>query len=317
MRSRLLHGTQHGRLDRDAAGALDVDVVVLARQVFRPPSETPLGDDRREGRGRSCDAWEEYGRDSPKSLEEPMVEIHGQTAAEGTTRRRMLGRAGALAAAGGMAALAGPATAGAHGTGGSLGRFLNFTVTQEQFGVTAVTNAIRKAPGTPSEQFVGVLRAAVTTEFTHVEALEAIGAEPLTSRFWIPDAVFDGGVGLFTSLAAVEAIEVSLYLVGVTIFSLRSDDFGARLCAEALGTEAEHRVLARFAASVLGAPTSPPNNVGFEPFPYKSTREVVQALTGLGIGYGTPGAAPGAFYDYPGDPLANGVGVPVDSPTPE
>jgi hypothetical protein len=44
---------------------------------------------------------------------------------------------------------------------------------------------------------------------------------------------------------------------------------------------------------------------------------VVQALTGLGIGYGTPGAAPGAFYDYPGDPLANGVGVPVDSPTPE
>ena len=61
-------------------------------------------------------------------------------------------------------------------------------------------------------------------------------------------------------------------------------------CAEALGTEAEHRVLARFAASVLGAPTSPPNNVGFEPFPYKSTNEVVQALTGLGIGYGTPGA---------------------------
>ena len=251
-----------------------------------------------------------------------MVEIHGQTAAEGTTRRRMLGRAGALAAAGGVTALAGPGVAGAAVTGRShghrsLGHFLNFTVTQEQFGVTALTNAIRKAPGTPSEQFVGVLRAAVTTEFTHVEALEAIGAEPLTSRFWIPDAVFDGGVGLFTSLAVVEAIEVSLYLVGVSIFSVRSDAFGARLCAEALGTEAEHRVLARFAASVLGAPTAPPNNVGFEPFPYKSTNEVVQALTGLGIGYGTPGAAPGAFYDYPGDPLANGVGVPVDSPTPE
>ena len=251
-----------------------------------------------------------------------MVEIHGQTAAEGTTRRRMLGRAGALAAAGGVTVLAGPGAAGAAVTGRScgdrsLGRFLNFTVTQEQFGVTALTNAIRKAPGTPSEQFVGVLRAAVTTEFTHVEALEAIGAKPLTSRFWIPDAVFDGGVGLFTSLAVVEAIEVSLYLVGVSIFSVRSDAFGARLCAEALGTEAEHRVLARFAASVLGAPTAPPNNVGFEPFPYKSTNEVVQALTGLGIGYSTPGAAPGAFYDYPGDPLANGVGVPVDSPTPE
>ena len=254
-----------------------------------------------------------------------MVEIHGQTAAEGTTRRRMLGRAGALAAAGGVTALAGPGAARAAVTGRSgrshghrsLGHFLNFTVTQEQFGVTAVTNAINKAPGTPSEQFVPVLRSVVTTEFTHVEALEAIGAKPLTSRFWIPDAVFDGGVGLFTSFAVVEAIEISLYLVGVSIFSLRSDAFGARLCAEALGTEAEHRVLSRFAASQLGAPTSPPNNVGFEPFPYKTTDEVVQALTGLGIGYGRPGAAPGAFYDYPGDPVANGVGDPVDSPTPD
>lgn len=245
---------------------------------------------------------------------------HGRTAAQGTTRRRMLGQAGALAAAGGVAALAGPGTAGAHGgrgRQGSLRRFLDFTVTQEQFGVTAVTNAIQKAPGTPSEQFVPVLRAAVTTEFTHVEALKDIGARPLTSRFWIPNAVFDGGVGLFTSLAVVEAIEVSLYLVGVTRFTQRSDAFGARLCAEALGTEAEHRVLARFAASTLGAPTAPPNNVGFEPFPYTTTRQVVEALTGLGIGYGEEGSAPGAFYDYPGDPVANGVGVPVESPTPK
>jgi hypothetical protein len=242
---------------------------------------------------------------------------HGRTAADVMTRRRMLGRAGALAAAGGVATLARPGTAGATGMQWPLGRFLDFTVTQEKFGVTAVTNAIRKAPGTASEQFVPVLRAVVTTEFVHVQALEAIGARPLTTRFWIPDAVFDGGVGLFTSLAAVEAIEVSMYLVGVSLFSRRSDDFGARLCAEALGTEAEHRVLARFAAAQLGAPTAPPNNVGFEPFPYRSTAEVIQALTALGIGYGKPGAAPGAFYDYPGDPLANGVGVPVESTTPQ
>jgi hypothetical protein len=242
---------------------------------------------------------------------------HGQTAADVLTRRRMLGRAGALAAAGGVATLAGPSAAAATGMDGSLQRFLDFTVTQERFGVTVLTNAIRKAPGTPSEQFVPVLRAAVTTEFTHVQALEAIGARPLTARFWIPNAVFDGGVGLFTSLAVVEAIEVSLYLVGVSLFSVRSDAFGARLCAEALGTEAEHRVLARFAASQLGAPTAPPNNVGFEPFPYRSTAAVVQALTALGIGYGRPGSAPGAFYDYPGDPLANGVGLPVESTTPQ
>ena len=237
---------------------------------------------------------------------------HGRTAAEGTTRRRMLGRAGALAAAGGVASLAGPGAAEAATTRKALRRFLNFTVTQEQFGVTAVTNAVRKAPGTPSEQFVPVLRAVVTTEFTHVRALKAIGAKPLTSKFWIPDAVFDGGVALFTSLARVEAIEVSLYLVGVSLFSRRRDASGARLCAEALGTEAEHRVLARFAASQLGAPTAPPNNVGFEAFPLRSTNRVMRALTRLGIGYGKRGAEPGAFYEYPGNPLANGVGVPVE-----
>jgi hypothetical protein len=242
---------------------------------------------------------------------------HDRAATEGTTRRRMLGRASTLAVAGAVVPLTGTGTAAAAVRGRhSLRHFLNFTVTQEQFGVTAVTAAIRKAPGTPSEQFVPVLRAVVTTEFTHVQALKAIGAKPLTSKFWIPNAVFDGGVGLFTSLAAVEAIEVSLYLVGITAFTARSNAFRARLCAEALGTEAEHRVLARFAASQLGAPTAPPNNVGFEPFPYKTTTQVIKALRGLGIGYGKPSSAPGAFYKYPGDPVASGVGVPVDSPKP-
>ena len=242
---------------------------------------------------------------------------HDRATTEGTTRRVMLGRAGALAAGGAMVPLTGTGTAAAAVRGHSLRQFLNFTVTQEQFGVTAVTAAIQKAPGTQSAQFVPVLRAAVTTEFTHVQALKHnFGAKPLTSKFWIPDAVFDGGVVLFTSLAAVEAIEVSLYLVGVTAFADRSDAFGARLCAEALGTEAEHRVLARFAASQLGAPTTPPSNVGFEPFPYKTTNQVIKALTGLGIGYGQQSSAPGAFYEYPGDPVANGVGVPVDSPRP-
>jgi hypothetical protein len=260
------------------------------------------------------------GADSSSTVVERIAEerVTNRAAAEGMTRRRMLGRAGALAVGGAMVPLTATGSAAAAVRGGdSLRHFLNFTVTEEQFGVTAVTAAIEKAPGTPSEQFLPVLRAIVTTEFTHVQALKAIGARPLTSKYWIPNAVFDGGVGLFTSFAVVEAIEISLYLVGITAFTGRSNAFGARLCAEALGTEAEHRVLARFAASQLGAPTAPPNNVGFEAFPYKTTTQVTKALTGLGIGYGKPSSAPGAFYEYPGDPVANGVGVPVDSPTPE
>ena len=90
------------------------------------------------------------------------------------------------------------------------------------------------------------------------------------------------------------------------------------LCAEALGTEAEHRVLARFAASQLGAPTAAAEQRGLRAVPLQRPPTTSRnALTALGIGYGTPSSAPGAFYAYPGDPVANGVGTPVDSPTPE
>ncbi len=76
-----------------------------------------------------------------------------RTGTEGTTRRRMLGRAGTMAVAGAMVPLTETGAAAATVRGDhSLRSFLNFTVTQEQFGVTAVTAAIQKAPGTPSAQ---------------------------------------------------------------------------------------------------------------------------------------------------------------------
>jgi hypothetical protein len=43
---------------------------------------------------------------------------------------------------------------------------------------------------------------------------------------------------------------------------------------------------------------------------------VRQSLEELGIGYGREGSQPGRFYEYPGDPLANGVGTPVSHTTP-
>jgi hypothetical protein len=40
------------------------------------------------------------------------------------------------------------------------------------------------------------------------------------------------------------------------------------------------------------------------------------ALEALGIGYGEKGAMPGKFYEYPGDPIANGTGTVQDVRTP-
>jgi hypothetical protein len=189
---------------------------------------------------------------------------------------------------------------------------LDFLVTEEQLGVTFVSAAIQNAPGTPSEAFLPVLKNAVTQEYLHVEALRDAGGQPLTTSYWFPHAAFGaGGIGLFETLEVVETIEISLYLLGVSSFARGGEAFGARLCAEAMGTEAVHRALVRFAQSEIGHKAIVPNDVGFENFDWRSVAAVRTALEDLGIGYGVQTSQPGQFYEYPGDPIATGVGTPV------
>jgi hypothetical protein len=198
-----------------------------------------------------------------------------------------------------------------------LAEVLDFLVTEEALGVTFVTAAIENAPGTPSEAFLPVLQNAVTQEFHHVEALKEAGGTALTKSYWFPDAAFDaGGVGLFSSLETIETVEISLYLLGVSAYARAGEDFGARLCAEAMGTEAVHRALVRFAQNELGRDVGVPNDVGFENFDWPSLALVRKELEGLGFGYGVQTDRPGRFYDYPGDPIARGVGTPVSHTKP-
>ncbi len=204
-------------------------------------------------------------------------------------------------------------------TADSMQDVLDFLVTEEQLGVTFVSAAIKNAPGTPSEAFLPVLRNAVTTEFLHVEALKEAGGKALTTSYWFPDAAFGaGGIGLFETLEVIETIEVSLYLIGVSAFARAGEAVGARLCAEAMGTEAVHRALVRFAQGALGNTViGPPNDVGFENFDWPTVATVRQALEKLGIRYGTKDSSrPGKLYAYPGDPRATGVGTPVNHSKP-
>jgi hypothetical protein len=241
---------------------------------------------------------------------------------EHVSRRAWIQTVGIASAVAAMPAMASSmitraAQAATLGTDRGVREVLDFLVTEEQLGVTFVSAAIERATGTPSEAFLPVLRNAVTTEYHHVQALKKAGGTPMTTKYWFPDAAFGaGGVGLFSTLETVETIEISLYLIGVSAFARVHDAAGSRLCAEAMGTEAVHRALVRYAQGQLGKDVGVPNDVGFENFDWPTVPTVRDALESLGIGYGTRGAGAGRFYEYPGDPIASGIGMPVSHTVP-
>ena len=248
--------------------------------------------------------------DNPASESEAMDgvgRVLEQAVPSELSRRRFLGQAGGLLAAGAAMSLPSGALAAADSSRGSITSVL---ATFEAFGVTLLSEAVKRAPGTPSAAFAPVLQAANTAEFEHLQALGRIGGKPLTTKFWIPDEAFAaGGAGLFAAIAAQEVIEISAYLVGVTTFTRRGDAFKARLCAEALGTEAEHRVLAKMAFGQLTGSKAAPNDRGFEAFEFHTGQAALNASSSkLGIGFGTQGKTPGQFYDFPGDPGKTGLG---------
>jgi hypothetical protein len=253
------------------------------------------------------------GRSSTDLLDS-MDQVLDDAVANAQSRRALMARAGGLLAAG--TALSLPAVAGAATSSSSS--VVSVLTTFETFGVTLLTQAVKRAPGTPSAQFAGVVMAANSAEFDHLQALKKLGGKALTTKFWIPDAVLDGGAGLFNAVALQEEVEISTYLQGVTLATSQRRASEARLFAEALGTEAEHRVLARFArAAILGTTaTEIPNNRGFEAFKQRTPRSALAATAKLGIGFGKQGPTPGAFYEYPGDPRKTGTGAPVLTPRP-
>jgi hypothetical protein len=234
------------------------------------------------------------------------------------TRAGLLKSAAAGAVAMGVFGPASSALAAAtRSTGDSVKTVVTTAVTAEALAVTVLTAAIKTSPGTKAAPFIPVLKSANYTEFLHFKALSSLGAKPLTEKFWIPNAALGAkNINLFKTIEAAETLFVNAYLIGITTFAKAKQDKLARYAGEILGTEAEHRVLARYAESVINGLKHVPNNVGFETFQLKSMAGIVGELEKAGFGFGKQGAAPGAFYTFPGSPLMTGTGSTVTAPSP-
>ncbi|MGH3026671.1 MAG: hypothetical protein ACRDLR_09510, partial [Gaiellaceae bacterium] len=210
------------------------------------------------------------GHDELQTLDNVLAD----TGASGHTRRWLLQRAGAGALAAGAVGAFGP-VAQAFGASSrrSLGETpevtLNTAVTAEVFANVFLAEAIGRAPGTPSgnEPLLTVLKAAGAAEYDHYAALTKLGAKPMTMQIWVPEALFgDGGNALFQNIEVAETLFVNAYLIGVTNFGNAGAADSARYAAEILGTEAEHRVLARTAQGLISGFPEVPNDFGFEQF---------------------------------------------------
>ncbi len=175
----------------------------------------------------------------------------------------------------------------------TISQIVTDAVTAEALAATYLTGLIENASkiGIPGN-LVPVLKAANAAELDHYKTLRCLGARPLTTKFWAPNAFFASSKDVFATIEYAETQFVNAYLIAITAFARAGKDSLARYAGEILGTEAEHRALARFAQGKL------PNNVGFEAYTIHTIGGIVKALEKAGVGFGKKGKGPGAFYHF-------------------
>ena len=220
--------------------------------------------------------------------------VLSSTPTPSVTRKALLGRAAAGAAAAGALGAFGPVSSALANSGSNadvITAIVNSAVTAEALAVTYLTGLIENASATGVTPFVDVLKAANASELDHYKVLRSVGAKPLTTKFWAPDAFFKPGEP-FKVIEFAEGQFVNAYLIAITAFARAGKDTLARYAGEILGVEAQHLALARFAQKKL------PNNVGFQVYKTHTIGGIVDNLAHAGVGFGKKGKGPGKFYEF-------------------
>ncbi len=225
----------------------------------------------------------------------------------GRSRRELLKTGGAAVGAGAvaLAMTALPASAEAASYGSGTQEALNVAATVEVLTTVVTTTALQKL--SLPQAAIDTVGAASREELDHYEVLtQRFGARAATHKVWVPDAIFTSPTSLFQTLVVGEQICINLYLVATTVWARSGSPFLARVGAELVGNEGVHRALARQALGLQ------PNDRAFMKYNqidqadgpgsgstgFTSPLGAIVGFQAAGIGFGTQGSAPGAFYDF-------------------
>jgi hypothetical protein len=191
-----------------------------------------------------------------------------------------------------------------------------FTSTTEALSLTILTELQRRKsvhPEVPSD-VSAIFDAVYAAELDHWNFISQHYG-PSTTNFWIPDGFFGGAddaldlTAVGKGVSAGETLFINTYLVALTTYAEAGRSDFARYSAEAAGNESEHRLLGQTLAG-----ESPPNNLGFEEFPFDNVSDIEAAFVGAGFGFGQEGTSPGHFYDLPDPPVAAPIAIGSNEP---
>lgn len=228
------------------------------------------------------------------------------------SRRVMLKGVGALGAGAALAPFGGvrPALAQAE----TVQDILNVTVTVEKFGVTFLALGLESAsngnfnPPIP-DPVIAIVTAARAQEQAHLDFFESLGGQSLTDTFTVPDpALLTDPTAFFDAVSAQEAREVAAQVAAFDTFTEVNRPDLVKVSFQYGAEEAEHRVLANYAAGVR-----PPNNVAFAPALFTTTSEIITAMKEVGL---IDGSGPAATYPGPieGFDFSNVTNTEPDGP---
>ncbi len=178
---------------------------------------------------------------------------------------------------------------------------LNLAATAETLACTHYYNVLAQNKITFSAPQISYLRAALESELTHLEFLNANGGKSQANEFYFPDKVFTDG-GQFTAYTEIaENAFIGAYLAAVRRFAELNQPLLAATAAQVAAVEAQHLALVRQIGGEL------PNNQTLVQAKYFKVSDVVSTITSFL--QGSKDFSPNALA-YPGaDAIRKQVGT--------